>query len=249
VGSLVAGARLALTTLTVLPLPPGRVDRGAARAAMLLAPIVGAVLGVLAAAALAGLVRLGAAPLLAAGLTVAGLALATRGLHLDGLADTADGLGSAAPPVRALAIMRSPEAGPFGVAALVLTLLVQTAALAQLAAASGWIAAGLGVAVGRVGLVWGCRRGVPAARPDGLGAMVAGVVPGWACLLWTAAAAAVGLLAGGPAGAATVVAAAAAGAALVGHARRRLGGVTGDVLGAAAEMATLASWVLLALAG
>ena len=247
-GPLAAGARLALTTLTVLPLRPGRVDRSAGRVAMLLAPVVGAVLGAVAGLALAGLVRLGAAPLLAAGLTVGGLALATSGVHLDGLADTADGLGSGAPPARALAVMRSPEVGAFGVATLVLVLLVQTAALAQLAAAGAWAAAGLGVAVGRVGLVWGCRRGVPAARRDGLGALVAGVVPAWACLLWTAVAAAVGLLVEGAAGAAAAVAAAGLAVALVAHARRRLGGVTGDVLGAAGETATLTAWVLLAVA-
>jgi len=244
-----AGLRLALTTLTVLPLPPGRVDRATGQVAMVVAPLVGALLGVLAGGLLAGLVRLGAGPSLAAALTVGGLALATRGLHLDGLADTADGLGSAATPDRALAVMRSPEVGALGVATLVLVLLTQVTALAQLAGGSHWVSAGLGVAVGRVGLVWGCRRGLPAARPDGLGALVAGTVPGWLCLLWTIVAAAVGTAAAGLPGAAAVVAATALGILLVAHSRRRLGGVTGDVLGAACETAVLVAWVLLALAG
>jgi adenosylcobinamide-GDP ribazoletransferase len=215
---------------------------------MVAAPLVGSLLGVLAAGLLAGLVRLGATALLAAALTVGALALATRGLHLDGLADTADGLGSGAPPDRALAVMRSPEVGAFGLATLVLVLLTQVAALAQVAAGSHWLSAGLGVAVGRVGLVWGCRRGVPAARADGLGALVAGTVPGWLCLLWTVAAAVVGAAAAGVPGAAAVVAATALAVLLVAHAGRRLGGVTGDVLGAACESAVVAAWVLLALA-
>jgi adenosylcobinamide-GDP ribazoletransferase len=216
---------------------------------MVAAPLVGALLGLLAAGLLAGLVRLGASAPLASASTVGVLALATRGLHLDGLADTADGLGSAAPPERALAVMRSPEVGAFGVATLVLVLLTQVAALAQLAGGSHWVSAGLGVAVGRVALVWGCRRGLPAARAGGLGALVAGTVPGWVCLLWTVAAATVGAVAAGPPGAAAVAAATGLAVLLVAHARRRLGGVTGDVLGAACETAVAAAWVLLALAG
>ncbi|NEC49139.1 adenosylcobinamide-GDP ribazoletransferase, partial [Actinospica acidiphila] len=55
----------------------------------------------------------------------------TRGLHLDGLADTADGLGSGRPAEDALRIMKQSDVGPFGVLTLVLVLLVQVAALAQ----------------------------------------------------------------------------------------------------------------------
>ena len=224
-------------------------DRAAGRVAMVAAPLVGALLGALAAGLAAAAVRLGADPLLAAALTVGALALLTRGLHLDGLADTVDGLGSGAPPGRALAVMRSPEVGPFGVAAVVLVLVTEVAALAQLAAAAHWLSAGLGVAVGRVGLVWGCRRGVPAARADGLGALVAGTVPGWLCLLWTVVVAGAGGVAAGVPGVVAVLMATAVALLLVAHARRRLGGVTGDVLGAACESAVVAAWVLLALAG
>ena len=95
----VGGLRLAVSWLTVLPVPVvGTVDRDAARRALQWAPLVGLLLGLLAAGVLAGLGRLGAPPLLAGLLVVAVLALATRGMHLDGLADTADGLSCSGGP-------------------------------------------------------------------------------------------------------------------------------------------------------
>ena len=74
---------------------------------------------------------LGAGPLTASGLAVGSLALLTRGLHLDGLADLADGLASGKPAPAALDIMRRSDIGPLGVVTLVLTLLLQVAALSQ----------------------------------------------------------------------------------------------------------------------
>ena len=62
---------------------------------------------------------------------MAALALLTRGLHLDGLADLADGLGSGQPAATALDIMRRSDIGPFGTVTLVLVLLTQVAALAH----------------------------------------------------------------------------------------------------------------------
>ncbi|WP_143673487.1 adenosylcobinamide-GDP ribazoletransferase, partial [Streptomyces griseiscabiei] len=96
------GLRFAFGTLTVLPVTVRRWDRDAARAGMLCAPLAGLVVG-LASAALGGLLLLlGAGPLLAAVASVAVPAALTRGLHLDGLADTADGLGSGRPAEDAL---------------------------------------------------------------------------------------------------------------------------------------------------
>ncbi|NEC37257.1 adenosylcobinamide-GDP ribazoletransferase, partial [Streptomyces rubrogriseus] len=74
---------------------------------------------------------LGAGTLLAAVATAAVPAVLTRGLHLDGLADTADGLGSGKPAEDALRIMKQSDIGPFGVLTLLFTLLAQVAALAQ----------------------------------------------------------------------------------------------------------------------
>ncbi|GAA2211144.1 hypothetical protein GCM10009850_066030 [Nonomuraea monospora] len=165
---LMDGLRFALGTLSVLPVRVERVDRQVAGQAMALAPAVGLLLGLLAALVL----LVPAPPLLGAALAVGALALLTRGLHLDGLADLADGLGSGKPSDQALEIMKKSDIGPFGVVTVVLTLLVQVAALAD---AGPWALVTACVA-GRLALTWACRSGVPAARPGGLGAMVAGTV-------------------------------------------------------------------------
>ncbi len=247
------GLRLALTTFTVAPVRAGRVDRSAAGVAMALAPLVGGVLG----AVLAGLgllVRAAGAPsFLAAAVTVALGVLLTRALHLDGLADTVDGLGSYRDAESALAIMKRPDIGPFGVAAVVLAVLIQVAA-ATPALARPWPAAlatvVAAVATGRLAVTVACRRGVPAARPDGLGALVAGSV-GWhssaagALLLGAVAVFAVpGRAWLGPV---AILAGLGASILLVRHATRRLGGITGDVLGAVVEVATTVTFVGLAL--
>ena len=259
-----SGLRLSVTLLTVIPLrdPVTEPRRATVAAAMAWAPAVGLLLGVIAAAVL--LVAdhpLGAGPLTAAGLAVASLALLTRGLHLDGLADLADGLGSGQPAPIALDIMRRSDIGPFGTVTLILALLIQVAALSQAETAGpGRGAAALITAVitGRLALTWACRQGVPAARPNGLGALVAGTVrlgdPGWLTLATvTAAAAAVAVSAtvtGEPLGwtlPLAVVAGLAAAFVVQRQSARRLGGITGDVLGALAEVATTVTLVVAAM--
>lgn len=250
-----SGLRLAVTTFTVLPLSPGRIDRPAAAVAMALAPAVGAALGALLGAALLGLAALSAPPLVA-GAAVVGLgALLTRSLHLDGLADTVDALGSHKPPAAALEIMKKPDVGPFGVVALSVVLLLQAASLAALPP-RGWLPAlatvVVATAAGRLAVSWACRRGVPAARPEGLGALVAGTVPPAALAVATPAVAAVALCATpdrwwqGPL---AVLGALAVTVALLRHVVRRLGGVTGDVLGAAVEITTTVAYLGLVLGG
>lgn len=237
------GLRLAVTTLTVLPLRAGRVDRAAAAVAMSVAPFVGALLGLVLAGVLWGLDRAGAPALVAGSVTVALAALLTRGLHLDGLADTVDALGSYRRGDAALDIMKKPDIGPFGVAAVALTLLIQAAAITPWAAVLAYTA-------GRLGVSLACRRGVPAARPDGLGALVAGTVPTGvaAGLSAVVAAAAIWVVPGRPwQGPAVVAVALLAVLLLVRHAVRRLGGITGDVLGAVVETATTVTLVGLSL--
>ncbi len=251
------GARFAFGTLTVLPVRVERWDRAAGRAGMLWAPAAGLAVGAAAGVAGAAVALLGGPALLAGAVAVAVPAAATRGLHLDGLADTADGLGSGKPADEALRVMKRSDIGPFGVLTLVLVLLGQAAALGGLFAAGatvGGCAAAVAGLTGRVAMTAACREGIPAARPDGLGVTVASAVPVRAaraalagCVL---AAAALGLP-GGPAAAAHCALAASAGLLTARSLRRRcvarFGGVTGDVFGAVCESAVTAALVVLAL--
>ncbi|MFI0236583.1 adenosylcobinamide-GDP ribazoletransferase [Streptomyces sp. NPDC016845] len=247
--ALADGIRFAFGTLTVLPVTVTRWDRDAARAGMVCAPLAGLVVG-LAAAALGGaLTLLGAGALLAAVASVAVPAVLTRGLHLDGLADVADGLGSGKPPADALAIMKQSDIGPFGVVTLVLTLLAQVAVLAQLYADSwfhGAVAATLSAVTARLALTLASRTGVPAARPEGLGAAVAETVSPRAALL-TGAAIAVLAAPLSPVATPAVVLGCGAAELLLRRCVRRFGGVTGDVFGAVAETAATATLVTLAV--
>jgi adenosylcobinamide-GDP ribazoletransferase len=245
------GLWLAVTLLTAIPLPGARggtPSRRAAGAAMAWAPAVGLLLGGAAAAVLELAARWGhSGPLLAAVLAVATLAAGSRALHLDGLADTADGLGSRRPASAALAIMKRSDIGPFGVVTLVLTLGVQVTALAQAQALGRGVPAVIAAAVtGRLALPWACRRGVPAARGTGLGALVAGTVSPAIPVVLTVAT----LAAAYPLGimvAVGVAAGLAVSFALTALAVRRLGGITGDVLGALVEVATAACLLVTAL--
>ena len=194
--------------------------------------------------------RLGLAPRSAPSWPSAVLALLTRGLHLDGLADTADGLGPLRDRERALQVMHQGDVGPFGVVTLVLTLLLQVAcAAALLAADGGWLAA-LGGGAGRPagdGARPGCR-----AWPWRRGRRSAGrwraPCPGpggpQPCCSARGCVAGAALLVAGPAGVARLLAAGAAGllAAELVHRRAvaRLGGTTGDVMGAMGEVAMTA---------
>lgn len=251
------GLRFAFGTLTVLPVRVTRWDRRAARAGMLCAPLAGLVVGLLAAVPGAVLLLLGSGPLLAAVASAAVPAVLTRGLHLDGLADTADGLGSGRPADDALRIMKQSDIGPFGVITLLFVLLAQVAALEQLYGQSwahGAVAAAVAAVTGRLALALASRQGVPAARPEGLGAAVAGTVPAGAAVavgaVVVAACAGAGALFGGYGAlhhALAVPAALGVAHLLLRHCVRRFGGVTGDVFGALEETAATAALVALAL--
>ncbi|MFD9630852.1 adenosylcobinamide-GDP ribazoletransferase [Streptomyces violascens] len=251
------GVRFAFGTLTVFPARITRWDRAAARAGMTLAPLAGLAVGLCAAAAGAGFWAAGAGSLLVAVVSVAVPALLTRGLHLDGLADVADGLGSAKPAEEALRIMKRSDIGPFGVVALLFLLLAQIAALSRLYEdgwARGAAATVVSAVAARAALTLASRRGVTAARPDGLGAVVAGTVPGRraavVAALVTAASAAAGLLFG-PRSALHFALAVPAGLAVAQVLLRRcvgrFGGVTGDVFGAVAETSATVTLVALTL--
>jgi adenosylcobinamide-GDP ribazoletransferase len=261
---MVDAVRLAVGTLSVLPAAmPRKVDRVIAGRAMVLAPVVGLVLGGLAAAVLAGTEALRPdAPLLAAVLGVLALIALSGALHLDGLADTADGLGSRRDRETILRIMKQGDVGPFGVAAIIGVLLTDVAALtACVQAGIGWQALLIAGTASRLALPWCCRTGVPSARPEGLGAMVAATVRPIAAALATLVAVAFAVVLLGlshaehqPALSVVIGAAVAVlvpvgiGLTLVRRAREVVGGITGDVLGAAVELGLAAALLTLALA-
>jgi adenosylcobinamide-GDP ribazoletransferase len=225
--------------------------------AITLAPLIGAALGALAWCLAWGIYRGSGSALLAATTAPATLALLTRGLHLDGLADVADGLGSRKTTTEARAIMRRSDIGPFGVVTVTFTLFVQVAAVAvALGASAGVCAIAVigGAAIGRTAMLAASRRGVPAAA-DGLGAQVVGVVTPVTAAVLTALMVILTVFAGLAITTETGIACATAClmALLVGewwwrHCARRLGAVTGDVLGSIEELAFTCFVLVLAVA-
>lgn len=241
----VDGWRLAVGTLTAIPVrPPRQVDGATARWSVVLAPWavlpLGAVVFAVASLAWAGWVS----PWVTGVLAVGALALGSRGMHLDGLSDTADGLASGFDAERSLQVMRSGAAGPAGVATTVVVLGAQAMAMVGLSTSwRGAVLAGVLVCVSRGALLLCCLSGVPGGRTGGLGQTFSGVVPvGLAVLLGAVLLAVVSgtaLWAGMPwwRGLIAVAVAVVTVGILVRHTVRRLGGVTGDVYGASIEVA------------
>lgn len=247
------GLRLAVGTLTIVPvgqIPP--VTRPVAAGAMLLAPVAALPVALVAALLGAGLTLAGVPALVGAALVIGALGLGSRGMHIDGLADTADGFAAGWSRDRALQVMRTGDVGPIGAATLGVVLLAQAAAITGVVEGpADWVLVAWAVAWSRLACAGLCVRGLPSARPDGLGAAVADSVPAW----WLVA----GCLAAGLSGAglamavqmawwqpvlAVLVAAGVCGW-LARHATRVLGGTTGDVLGAGIELSLLALLVVL----
>jgi adenosylcobinamide-GDP ribazoletransferase len=236
---------LVAATAFLTRIPIGRaveVDgRAVARAAPLY-PLVGGVIGALGGAVID--VTAGPLPPFAAavlGLTV--VALLTGGMHLDALADAADALGGTTRP-RRLEIMRDHAIGSFGAVALVLVLLFEASVLA--ADTSAWSAFAAAAACAR----WTplpLAALLPYARIEGQGAGVASTR--WAqVLLGLAVASAIALGVRGTEGLAAVAAAAVTALVLGAFFRRWIGGVTGDALGAATELAQAAALAAVFLA-
>lgn len=226
--------RLAIGMLTALRVPAvTTVTPGVATGALLLAPLAVLPLGAVVAGVVWGGGELDLPPLAVALVALALLATGSRALHLDGLSDVADGLTSSYDRERSLAVMKSGTAGPAGAAALVLVLGAQAASLAG---TEPWLA-GAAVCASRAALWITCCTLVPPARPDGLGATFTRRVPYPVALAGWAALAVLASLVDPVRGSATVALAAVAVVCLTVHAVRRFGGVTGDVFGAAIEVA------------
>ena len=233
--------RAALAFLTRLPVP-APAEPSLDRAAVWF-PVVGALVGGIAAGvrALAGLAL---PPVPATLLAVAAAIVVTGGLHEDGLADVADGLGAHTSRERRLEILRDPRVGTFGALALIVAVGLVVTTVGALDAAH----AARALVVAHVLSRWAIlpvSRALPPARPGGAGALLRVRTPALAAgtVLGVAGALAVA----GPADGAVALAAAAIAALLAGTILRRgLGGVTGDGYGATAKLAEVAVCATLA---
>ncbi len=259
--------RVAVSLFTTIPAGvSGMLDDDVAARAILWLPAIGLLLGGAGAGVMLAVCTFNPTSpgrLLGAALGVAVIAVLTGGLHLDGLADTADGLGSRRPAADALEIMRRSDIGPMGVGALVLGLLIQVAAVAAIPRLPLAVAALiLAEVTGRVSVV--VATSSPAARPGGFGALVADrttaaeralTVGALACAVAAAGITVGGLTPGGPTtgtalavrGLAATFAGLFAGWLLQRTARRRLGGTTGDVFGAILQVSATGVLVVAAL--
>ncbi len=206
-------------------------------------PLVGLVTGGLSALVwlLAG--HLGLPPFPAAALAVLTGCLATGGLHEDGLADLTDGFWGGRDKERRLEIMRDSRIGSYGALALGFSLLIRVGALASLTACTGALALMALAAASRAAMPVALHL-LPAARADGLGRAASGVGAGHllvALVLAGAALLPLGLRVAF--GTAALMAGAVLALGLL--ALRRIGGQTGDVLGAMQQVSELAGWLAL----
>ncbi len=236
-GGLLDDLRVALAFYTRIPVPgPRTVEGGALARAAWCTPLAGALIGALAGLAYWIAWRLNLSPFVCATLAVGAALLITGCLHEDGLADMADGFGGGATRERVLAIMHDGRIGAFGTCALAIALLVRIGVLADLPnpGLAGWALVGAPAAA-RAGLPLVMRL-VPPARPDGLAAEAgapSGERAGVALLIGIVLlVVALGVRNALIASVLMLV----AGAILAGLARRRIGGQTGDVLGAIAQV-------------
>ncbi len=237
---------LAVQFLTRLPTPRDLEFNAATRGiSVLFYPLVGLLIGALLALLHWPLATTDAG--LEAALLLLAWVLLTGGLHLDGLADSADAwLGSHGDRNRALAIMKDPYTGPAGTAAVVLVLLVKFAALSALLWESAWEAVIVAPLLGRAALV-ALLLTTPYVRPNGIGADHAARLPRIAAalvLVVTGIAVAAWLEWDG------LWLLAAVAAAIYGLRflmLQRIGGTTGDTLGASCEIVEVTTLVTLAL--
>jgi adenosylcobinamide-GDP ribazoletransferase len=246
-----ADLKVALALLTRLPMAPsGDAEAPDIARAGRVMPLAGALIGLVGAVAFWLSAALGLPPLVSGLVAVAATILFTGAFHEDGLADTADGFGAAAERARRLEIMRDSRTGTYGALALILSVDLRAAALAAIAGAGagpGAVAVALisAHALARA-LLPAVMAWTPLARSDGLAAEAGRPEPAQAWFaLGLGALTALILLDFGTAVAAMAAAGLAAGA-LVLLARARIGGYTGDVLGAIEQFGEVA--VLLAVA-
>lgn len=217
-------------------------------------PLAGVLIALPSALLIAGLTAAGAPAFVGGALVVLVQVAITGALHEDGLADTADGLGVGSDRERALSIMKDSRIGVFGAVALMLSLMLRTASFAAIVAHGHPLAAALAVlglaAASRAAMVWHWQALV-SARPDGVAASAG--TPDETATNWaiaTGVAIVVICLLSGfgvVAGVASLAAIAVATALFNRHADARIGGHTGDTIGAAQQIAEVTGLVALVL--
>lgn len=203
-------------------------------------PIAGAAIGALAALGTSGALALGLSAGPAAAIALIAAALLTGGLHEDGLADTADGLIGGHTKERRLEIMKDSRIGSYGALALLLITLIRWSALTTLiAAGQHWPALIAAGALSRAPMAV-LIASLPNARGTGLSHLT-GKPPRSAMLAAVALAAAIALFATGSALLPMALAVAATTIFLARAAQQRIGGQTGDILGASQQLAEAAA--------
>jgi adenosylcobinamide-GDP ribazoletransferase len=232
--------KIALIFLTRLPLRhEGTIGGGDLARATWANPLAGAIVGGAGALAYGIGFQLALPPLLCGLLAVAATVLLTGALHEDGLGDVADGFGGAFAREQKLAIMRDSRIGTYAGLALILSVALRAAAVSALVEPELAAAALIAAHAGARGLIPALMRSVPLARAEGLAAY-AGEPPRASAAAALGLALLLALAALGWAGAAALLAGAAAAFAMGWLARRQIGGYTGDVLGAAEQLAEAA---------
>lgn len=231
-----------LALLTALPITRRRVELSGVSHGLF--PAVGLLIGAIL-LAIDYLARLVVPSPASSALVVVGLAALTGALHLDGLADTADGLFGGQDRERRLAIMRDPHNGAFGLVAVAAVILLKWAALIPL---EGWLRTGsllLAPALAR----WSVLPSMvffPAARGEGMAFDVQSRSRWPQAALGSAVAVALSLAIFWPAGLALLALALMLSVSIGAYATSRLGGVTGDVLGCTVEVSEAALLLLAA---
>lgn len=239
---------LALTFLTVLPTCRCQTaDSRQLAASMAWFPLVGLILGGLLTAAALGCNHC-LPPTASAALLVALLTALTRALHLDGLADTLDGLGGGHTREDSLRIMKDHAVGAFGAVGIVLALLLKYSTLVSLIESGGLLNILLFPVISRLAMVLLAYLSPYARREGGLGEAMTTLTSGRTMAVAAASAVVIsGMIGRGP-GLMALTLAAAFTWGLAVYFKARLGGVTGDIFGAVNELVeVLALFVLLAL--
>lgn len=224
----------AFSTLTILPVPRRiQCDEKSLAASVVYFPLVGLTLGALLAALLYGLQPV-LAPLPLAALLLFVSVIFTGGLHLDGVADLCDGLGAGGPPERMLAVMKESQIGAFGVIGLVLILLFKFSLFFEIIAKGQGQAFLLMGVLSRWSLVLGAFLG-KYPRAVGTGLAFIGKIRNGHLLLATSLTLLLSALILGVPGLGAMALAGLTTVSCVSYLRHKLGGLTGDGLGALNE--------------